>query len=518
MKKLNFFLGKSLVIFMMIIINVQAQNMPGVKRYSFQNTYGAGEARVILKDSTNNLFVAGEIGGFVSLMKIDSSGNIIWSRKYINGSDLNSFKIIPGKGFILTGATYSNCALFVIKADTLGNFVSGRVFKNLGFVVGFGDIDITNDGGFVFVNSVSLNSSSVGIVVSKLDSNLNIVWFKSITSWHYGFSIKAVADGIMIAGNYGNFQTSSDEILLIKLDLGGNLIWAKYYGLTFGDTGESTRSLIQTRDSCFIVCGISSSEEERNIFIIKTNKYGDTLWTKSIGFLDNIRENALSVIETDDAYLFSGSIAHLPQNTMNNCIFALTKSGNILWDKKIGNSDLYFVTGLYSMVDFGSNYFTAGIFQEQFYVGKTAIDSSCNEVPIGMGIIPHQVTVGLPVLTLSLLYPTVDTIISTTNNSTPLLFTVCAVDSIPIDTTHVDTTYIKEISKNNTLIYPNPAKDYINIINAGGKVLFVYNSIGEQVFSKRITEENENLNFNLNPGIYLYKIGNSQIKKLIVLK
>ena len=143
---------KSLVfLFILIIINIQAkaQNADSSMVFdttsvvidtsyikdttftpkSFQKTLGYGEGRSIIKDSTGNIYVAGQTNGSASLTKLDSAYNKIWTRSYISGIAYDVKKTTDG-GFVLTGATSNavNIIFAVFLIIVLNNTARIQIF------------------------------------------------------------------------------------------------------------------------------------------------------------------------------------------------------------------------------------------------------------------------------------------------------------------------------------------------------------------------------------------------------
>ena len=64
---------------------------------------------------------------------------------------------------------------------------------------------------------------------------------------------------------------------------------------------------------------------------------------------------------------------------------------------------------------------------------------------------------------------------------------------------------------NNLVVSPNPASTYINVENAAGAQIFVYNIAGQQVMSIESAEANETLNISdLTAGIYVVRVVNGK--------
>lgn len=90
----------------------------------------------------------------------------------------------------------------------------------------------------------------------------------------FGTAITATSDGgFVLAGHYQTGTTLKNaDILLIKVDVQGNIIWKK----TFGGKGEEhVVAIRETEDHGLLICGTNTVETVPSIFLIKTDKNGE---------------------------------------------------------------------------------------------------------------------------------------------------------------------------------------------------------------------------------------------------
>ncbi len=90
----------------------------------------------------------------------------------------------------------------------------------------------------------------------------------------FGTAITATSDGgFVLAGHYvtGNTQ-KTDDLLLIKVDVQGNIIWKKTMG---GKGEEHVVAIRETADGGLLICGTNVIENVESIFLIKTDKNGE---------------------------------------------------------------------------------------------------------------------------------------------------------------------------------------------------------------------------------------------------
>lgn len=146
-------------------------------------------------------------------------------------------------------------------------------------------------------------------------------------------SVQQTTDGGYVVGGKTNSQGGGgSDMYLVKLDANGDTLWTK----TYGDArGENINSLQQTADGGYILAGhivTTLGTSTRNIFLVKTDAQGDVLWTKEYG--DILGYDDANSIEqtTDGGYILGG----MTGNASSNNIMRLIKTdaqGDTLWTK-----------------------------------------------------------------------------------------------------------------------------------------------------------------------------------------
>lgn len=168
----------------------------------------------------------------------------------------------------------------VVKLDSEGNIQWSRAYGGNGFWDVPYSIHETSDGGFVVVgvtNSFSsTNINDINIWVFKINSQGDIIWQKEYgvpNATDYAFSsIQTPDGGYIIIG----FTTASGmgDLLLMKIDSEGNIVWQKVYGGSYPDSGISIQ---MTSDGNLIISGATYSFGAGNIdiWVLKTDIDGN---------------------------------------------------------------------------------------------------------------------------------------------------------------------------------------------------------------------------------------------------
>ena len=145
-----------------------------------------------------------------------------------------------------------------------------------------------------------------------------------------GDCVQQTSDGgYIIVGSTASFGIYVD-IYLIKTDSLGNTIWTQTYGDSGCDCGHSVK---QTIEGGYVIVGSrwdTTGGYEDLAYLIKTNSDGDTLWTRTF-----FVAGAQSVQQTnDDGYIFTGQLG-------GDLYLIKTDSiGSTLWVKVYGGNDI----------------------------------------------------------------------------------------------------------------------------------------------------------------------------------
>ena len=110
----------------------------------------------------------------------------------------------------------------------------------------------------------------------RTDAQGNGLWTKVLggTDWEYGRAAQQTKDsGYVIAGQTNSFGAGSWDVYPIKTNAGGDTVWTK----TFGGVGsEDGLSVLQTADGGYVTVGYTESfgAGGRDVYLIKTDSLG----------------------------------------------------------------------------------------------------------------------------------------------------------------------------------------------------------------------------------------------------
>ena len=124
-------------------------------------------------------------------------------------------------------------------------------------------------------------------------------------------------------------------ILIPSLWVNGQITFEKKY--YFNETFY-TYSVLQETDSGFVISGSISGNPQYDGCLLRTNKFGDTVWLKRTGFIED--DHSYSVIKTNDnGYVFTGDI-HIGYANKNLNLVKTNSNGIIEWSNNFGGVNL----------------------------------------------------------------------------------------------------------------------------------------------------------------------------------
>jgi len=238
------------------------------------------------------------------------------------------------KNFVIVLFCLANLSLFAQHyRDTVYQYTFGGIQNDI-----CNQIRATPDGGFIMIGTTnSFGAGATDFYAVKVDSNFNHQWSATYGGGmsDEGFSVTPTLDkGYAFVGFTNSYGAGGYDVLLVKTDSTGKEQWQKTYGSSDWDFGYSVK---QTSDSGYVICGLTYSYGKGNgdVYVIRTDKKGDTAWTKAVG--DSGYDIGKSVyVEFDSLYFITGSTTSYGCADTNVYLVELNNKGIVLKDTAYG--------------------------------------------------------------------------------------------------------------------------------------------------------------------------------------
>lgn len=339
------------IVISLIIVVIALNAQPDTLWTRIYGGYNSDYVRCVQVTSNNGFIMTGATASYgagdrdVWLIRADSLGDTLWTRTY-GGSGLDCAEwVIPTNdgGYAITGNTWSFGAgagdLWIIKTDSLGDSLWTKTYGGVANDGGF-SISQTADSGFMIAGATeSFGAGMTDVWLLRTDVAGDTVWTRTYGGpLHDGCrsAVLTFDGGFLLAAGTCSYGAGEGDLWLIKTDAGGDTLWTQLYGGTEYDVGNE---IIETADRGYYLTGYTESFGAGNplipdVWVVKTDSLGDSLWTRTYGGVSH--EAGYSGQQTlDKGYIITGVVY-----TQNGDIWIIKTDsiGNILWNKILGDS------------------------------------------------------------------------------------------------------------------------------------------------------------------------------------
>lgn len=226
------------------------------------------------------------------------------------------------------------------------------------------DLIPASDGGILMVaetesnktGDVGANHGGSDVWVVKLNSNADTVWTRTMggsNAEHPAGAIATSDGGFIVAattysGNSGDVVGIpnggwASDFWIVKLKSNGDTAWTRLAGTTDQDQANC---MAATPDGGFVVAGTNDPMgSSQDVFVIKFNSNGNTVWQKTFGGSYDDVTNAVSVAADGSILLAvsteSDNTGDVPANhgSHDSWIIKLTSNGDKVWSKMFGGDE-----------------------------------------------------------------------------------------------------------------------------------------------------------------------------------
>lgn len=296
----------------------------------------------------------------------EATGQITFQKTFGgSGSDFAySIQQTTDQGFIIAGYTLSfgagNRDVYLIRTDACGSTIWSKVFGQSNTDYAW-TVEQTTDGGFIVgAHTGSFGAGSHDVYLLKCEPNGDLAWTKTFggTSADGAYSLQQTTDGgFIISAHTSSIGAGQHEVYLIKTDINGDTLWTRSYG---GTGGDYLRAVHQTSDGGYIAVAetFSFGVGGADVYLVRTDGDGNLLWAKAYG--GSGADYGYSVRETfDRGFIVAGYSNSSGAGQFDAYLLKTDSIGNILWTKTYGGVSSDYAYSVKETAD--SGFIIAGI-------------------------------------------------------------------------------------------------------------------------------------------------------------
>lgn len=303
-------------------------------------------ANAVIKTKNGDFVIAGETYSFgegtydMWAIRFNDAGNIVWHKTYGGKGVDRAYAVCSGNdnGIILAGFSDSfgngSSDGWVVKLDEWGKEIWSRSYGGPG-VDRFYAIKPIKDVGYVLTGYTTTTSKGgLDLWILLINDQGELLWEKRWggKSDDRGNTIAISPDGkIHIAGGTYSRGKGREDIVYLKLDQKGTLLWEKSYG---GEQSDGANSMIITSKGELVFAGYTESKGEgyRDGWIVQTDKNGKKIWDKTYGGATTDQFNSIQELR-DGGYIISGLSKSTGYRETDIWVIKTDSTGEVLWEQ-----------------------------------------------------------------------------------------------------------------------------------------------------------------------------------------
>ncbi len=182
--------------------------------------------------------------------------------------------------------------------------------------------------------------------------------------------------GFILTGGTTTYSNGQTDIWLVRTDAYGNTLWTK----SIGGTAFDFANMVKPVTGGFVICGVTNRNGSDDAIILKTDLSGNTLWTTVIGDA-NIQWFEGLVQTTDGGYtavgVNTGSGTH---GGYDIYLVTFNSAGTKLWEKNIGGGSYEIGNSIQQTADGGyilsGQTYSYGNLDGDYYLVKTDVSGN----------------------------------------------------------------------------------------------------------------------------------------------
>ena len=296
-----------------------------------------GNASGITQTSDGSLFICGETSRNhattgtqldILVVKTTAEGDTIWTKTYGGTEkDYGTNVIATSDGNLLvSGDTESFGAgsygdIYLLKINLDGDTLWTRSYPNLDQEIPYHLLETQN--GDYLVTGVDQGAVPSQVYLLKVRADGTKVWEKKIGNegWRWGYSTIELSNGdLLTCGDYIGGNLEYAQVLLIKTNRFGNVIWEKTFGQP--KVQEWGYSIKQNMDDTFTITGFSVdiyesyqlpgmpvgfTSSQYDIILLKVHANGNQLWMRDFGGAEFVDKGYNLLKDSNDDNIITGN-------------------------------------------------------------------------------------------------------------------------------------------------------------------------------------------------------------------
>ena len=305
-------------------------------------------------------------GSDVFLLKYDSSGNFRWEKTWGSSgeNEANGIALDDSGNVYITGYIWNSYEgwgeVLLLKYDLAGNLLWNTTWGGSSLEQGNGIAVDSSGNSFITGTTMSYGAGGSDVFLLKYDSSGNLIWNNtwggSDDDYGYGTALDG-SGNISITGYTESYGVGESDVFLLKYDSSGILMWNTTWGGSDDDYGYGTA--LDDSGNAFITGYTENYGTAYNdVILLKYDRTGNLLWNTTWGSSGLDYGNSIALSSSGTVFI-TGFTESYGKAYSDGLLYKYDSSGNLLWDITFGKSNS-FDDGTGIAIDSSGNAFIIG--------------------------------------------------------------------------------------------------------------------------------------------------------------
>ena len=276
----------------------------------------------------------------LQLIDWNAQGNVTGQQTLsLPGTAFAQATVPSGIGQVVVGSIFSPDSsrhdLLVVKLDAAGSVQWTSTPFLAGDQQALATTTLAN--GDVIVAGMAVTGGDHDPLIARFSSTGTLLWSTSpsLPGDQELHALIPDATGITAAGRTVHGPNGAD-LLLMRVDLNGDTLWTQRHG---GPMADEARGLVRLSNGDLLAAGTTQSfgparmdgTRMRNLWMLRLNAMGDTLWTNAHGDTLTHRGTTALCLHISGDGVIAGTLGNTPDNDL--LLLRFTSGGNVAWER-----------------------------------------------------------------------------------------------------------------------------------------------------------------------------------------
>ncbi len=217
----------------------------------------------------------------ILLVRFDANGDTVWTKlvnPYPGNEDPRELALLSD-GLIITGSVHSgsNDNVFIVKTDMDGNIQWEEEYPSGGIEFGEGIAEIPSGGFYIAGITNAIGNGGLDVLGMKVDASGQLLWAKGFgrDGNELGYDVDVMPDGgaIFTSSAFKADTSNFRDLVLIRTDADGDTLWTRF----FGGHGSETGYEVKVDGQWIVVCGKADVDNSEDVIIARVDFNGNAV-------------------------------------------------------------------------------------------------------------------------------------------------------------------------------------------------------------------------------------------------